>query len=90
MASIRYVSAFRFRVAVVAYAMMLLVAYIYVMRPFDTVLDAFAALLGIFVLACVALWPRTDEDRSVERKLSRRNWADRIDFDGEDEGSGYR
>ncbi len=90
MPSIRYVSAFRFRVAAAAYAIMLLIAYVYVARPFGTELDAFAALLGIIVLACIALWPRNDEERSVERKLSRRNWADRIDFEGEDEADRRR
>lgn len=89
MPSIRYVSAFRFRVAVAAYAMMLLVAYVYVMRPFGSELDVFVALIGIIVLACVALWPRNDDERSIERKLSRRNWADRIAFEGDGKpGSG--
>lgn len=83
MASLRYVSPYRFRVAVGAYAIMLLVATVYVIRPFGTELDAFATLLGMFMLAGVALWPRSDGENSVDRKLARRNWSDRIAFEAD-------
>jgi hypothetical protein len=70
----------RFRITSAAYAMMLVTCYILYFRPFGNALDAFGVLFCMCVLACIALWPRTDAQSEPDVATSGRNWSDRIEL----------
>lgn len=70
----------RFRITSAAYAMMLITCYIVYMRPFGNAIDAFGVLFCMCILACVALWPRSDEENEADAATPSRNWSDRVEL----------
>ena len=45
-----------------------------------TALDAYGVLFCMCILACVALWPRSDEETDPDVAAPVRNWADRVEM----------
>ena len=70
----------RFRITSAAYAMMLLLCYAIYFRPFGDALDAFAVLFGMFVLACVALWPQDSVELETTTETPGKSWAEKVDM----------
>jgi hypothetical protein len=71
----------RFKITSVAFAMMLLLTYNQVFRPFDSVLDVFLGLACLLILAAVTLWPNPSRVDRVDRAMAHSAWADRIKFE---------
>lgn len=72
----------RFKITSVAFAMMLLLTYNQVFRPFDNVLDVFLGLACLLILSAVTLWPNPSRVDRVDRAMANSAWADRIKFEG--------
>ncbi len=66
----------RFRLTAAAYALMLVFTFAVYIQPFGNELDAFSVMLSLIILACVALWPRSDSVDPRERK----SWADSVEI----------
>ncbi len=78
----------RFRITSAAYAMLLVICYSAYFKPFGNALDAFSVLLCMLGLACVALWPHSEERRAARDSKERSGWADRIEIRPGDHGPG--
>jgi hypothetical protein len=67
----------RFRLLAATYVMLLLYVASDGNALFDSILDVFAGLGALLVLAVLALWPGSGRPEHVE-DLGRRSWADRV------------
>ncbi len=71
----------RFRVLAALYLVFVLVASNSEMRIFGGIMDVFAGLGALVILAVIALWPNASRADRVDRALDGSSWADRIDIE---------
>jgi hypothetical protein len=71
----------RFRILAALYLVMILLASNSEMRMFGGIMDVFAGLGALIILAVIALWPNASRADRVDRALDGSSWADRIDIE---------
>jgi hypothetical protein len=71
----------RFKVLSTVFVMLLLVATNSDMRLFGSVMDVFAGIALLLVLALIMLFPSSSQPDRVDRSIEGSSWADRIDIE---------
>lgn len=71
----------RFKILSALYLVLILLASSNEMRLFGGIMDVFAGLGALLILAVIALWPNASRADRVDRALDGSSWADRIDIE---------